>query len=377
MAIPSASVIKSANTAARRMADCDTPFIFNEWYVAAFADEVDRTLLKRTLLGRRIVMFRTQAGQPVALDDRCPHRSYPLSSGAIDGDTLVCGYHGFRYDQKGTCVQVPALAKCPQGIGVRTYPVCQRGPVVWIWLGDPEGADPEKIVDLPWMTASNWAHAKIYFHLGASYVYINENLVDTTHLGFMHANTIGTPDYVTAPTQTEVGEGRFALIRTVSPTRLPPVWGKTTGLDCCPTAARVVRGEFMSPALFEFTTHLYDGALAERKRVEYRIKVAHMNTPESAYTTHYFISLARDFALQDEAATEFMATGFFAAFKEDVSGLALVQEQIKHFGQEAYEISVSSDELGVLMRRYLKQRSDQEQGTNHPSAVTRANGPAS
>ena len=88
-----------------------------------------------------------------------------------------------------------------------------------------------------------------------------------------------------------------------------------------------------------------------------------MNTPETSSTTHYFIALARDFAQADEAASDFMAHGFFAAFKEDVDALAIVSEQIAHFGQDAYELSVQSDELGVLLRRYLKRRSDAEHGS--------------
>jgi nitrite reductase/ring-hydroxylating ferredoxin subunit len=374
LTVPSATAIQGAKTAGRRLADRNTPFIFNEWYAAAFSDEIGRALLKRTLLGKRVVMYRTLNGRPVAMADRCPHRSYPLSAGSIDGDTIVCGYHGFRYDDGGDCIQVPSAAKCPRGIGVQTYPMVERGPVVWIWMGNPQVADPKTIVDLPWMVSDNWARSKVYFHLASSYVYINENLVDTTHLSYMHATTIGTPDYVNAPAHTEIGNGRYALIRTVSTTRLPPVWGKPTGLSGLSTAARIVRGEFMSPGLFEFTTRLYDGALPEGRRPEYQIKVAHMNTPETACTTHYFIALARDFAQQDEAAAEFMANGFFAAFKEDVKGLALLDEQIAHFGQDAYEISVPSDELGVLMRRYLKQRSDEEHGSSGASGRAEAAG---
>jgi phenylpropionate dioxygenase-like ring-hydroxylating dioxygenase large terminal subunit len=362
MTSPSASLVQSAKTAGARMADRGTPFVFNEWYAAAFSDEVSRVLLKRTLLGKRVVLFRTQDGRPVAMDDRCAHRSYPLSAGAIDGDTIVCGYHGFRYDDRGNCIQVPSAAKCPKGIGVRTYPVVERGPVVWMWMGRSDIADANSIVDLSWLTSDRWVRVKVYFHLKSSYVYLCENLMDTTHLSYMHASTIGTPDYASAPAQTEKSSGRFALIRTVSPTRLPPIWAKPAGLEGVSTAARIVRGEFMSPGVFEFTTRLYDGAVSECSRSEYRIKVAHMTTPETAGTTHYFILMARDFAHDDRDVTAFMTKGFSAAFQEDVTGLTLLDEQIGHFGHDAYEISVPSDELGVLMRRYLRQRSLDEHG---------------
>lgn len=360
MTQPSQEIIRGARAAMSRLADRNTPFIFNEWYVAAFSDEVGRSLLKRTLLGKRLVLFRTGEGKPVAMDDRCVHRSYPLSAGQLDGDTVVCGYHGLRYDQNGDCIEAPAVAKCPKNIGVRTYPLAERGPVLWIWMGDPALADESAIAALPWMQDSAWAGAKGYYDLKSSYVYLHENLLDTSHLSYMHANTIGSPDYVKAPTTSEIGEGRFALVRTVSPTKLPPVWAKPTGLEGVPTASRIVRNEFLSPALYEVTTRLYDSALPEGDRPEFLIKVAHMASPATHNSTHYFIYLGRDFAQDDAAATQFMATNFFKAFDEDVAGLSLLEEVIAEQGEELYEISIGSDALGVAMRRYLKGRADQE-----------------
>lgn len=101
MSLPNANLIASSRKAAAQMATRDTSFIFNEWYVAAFAEEVGRELLARTLLGKRVVLYRTLAGQAVALEDRCAHRSFPLSRSRLEGDGIVCGYHGFRYDSQG------------------------------------------------------------------------------------------------------------------------------------------------------------------------------------------------------------------------------------------------------------------------------------
>lgn len=75
MSLPNANLIASSRKAAAQMATRDTSFIFNEWYVAAFAEEVGRELLARTLLGKRVVLYRTLAGQAVALEDRCAHRA--------------------------------------------------------------------------------------------------------------------------------------------------------------------------------------------------------------------------------------------------------------------------------------------------------------
>ncbi|WP_368628059.1 Rieske 2Fe-2S domain-containing protein, partial [Klebsiella pneumoniae] len=62
-------------------ADQDTPLIKNCWYVAALAHEVTRELSSRRLLGVEVVLYRTAKGEPVAMRNRCPHRSFPLAKG--------------------------------------------------------------------------------------------------------------------------------------------------------------------------------------------------------------------------------------------------------------------------------------------------------
>ena len=109
-------------------------FLRNFWYVAACGHEVTRNPLGRVILGEPIVFFRREDGTPVALEDRCAHRGYPLSKGRLDGDLLVCGYHGLRYDTAGACVGVPSQPNVPYGVCVRAYPVREASPFVWIWL---------------------------------------------------------------------------------------------------------------------------------------------------------------------------------------------------------------------------------------------------
>src|SRR5258708_24884636 len=74
------------------------------WYVAATSDEVGSGLFGRKLLDRPVVLYRLESGEVVALEDRCAHRRYPLSKGRLEGDLLVCGYHGLRYDTAGARV---------------------------------------------------------------------------------------------------------------------------------------------------------------------------------------------------------------------------------------------------------------------------------
>jgi phenylpropionate dioxygenase-like ring-hydroxylating dioxygenase large terminal subunit len=357
---PSDALIRAAQAAGRRMADGKTPLILNEWYVAAFADELGRHLTGRKLLNRRVVMYRTENGEAVAMDDRCAHRSFPLSNGKLEGDSVVCAYHGFRYDSKGDCIEVPSQPKCPKGIGVRNFPLVERGPLVWIWMGDPALADESKIPALPWLTEPQWTFSKGYYAHPGNYVSLHENLLDLTHLSFLHAGTIGTPDYASAPYEVQLEEGRYLLTRRVAPTRLAPVWGKSTGIET-DTAARIATSEFVSPSLHIVTVLFYDLALPEADRPMYRIRTAHIPVPESNTSTHYFIVHGRDFAAGNQWVTNFMHEGLFAAFKEDVVGLGKLEQMLADSDDESYyEMSVASDGPAVAMRRYLKKRADEE-----------------
>jgi len=57
--------------------------------------------------GEPIVLVRPRDGTVFALEDRCAHRQVPLSKGSVDGCTLRCGYHGWRYDAEGRCTAIP------------------------------------------------------------------------------------------------------------------------------------------------------------------------------------------------------------------------------------------------------------------------------
>jgi vanillate O-demethylase monooxygenase subunit len=359
MTLPPPGLMRVTSSAMSQMADRSTPFVKNEWYVVAFANELGRSLLKRTILGQRLVLFRTQAGVPVALADRCAHRSFPLSSGALDGDTIICGYHGLRYDASGDCIEIPSQKTCPKGIGVRVFPLLERGPLVWGWLGDAP-ADSTRIPPTPWLGSTEWPSSQGYFHLPGNYVSLHENLLDLTHLSYIHAKSFGTPDYVSAPYETTCEDGHYRITRRVAPTRLPPVWAKPSGLEHN-HSARVTTSEFVSPALHVVTATFYDYDLPEADRVKFTIRTCHLPTPETQGSTHYFIVHSRAFAQQDASVTDFMHQELFAAFQEDVTALSQLEELLACPDDPFYEISIASDAPAVAMRRYLLKRAQAEQ----------------
>ncbi|WP_179506786.1 MULTISPECIES: Rieske 2Fe-2S domain-containing protein [unclassified Sphingomonas] len=347
-------LIAASRKAEARLATRKTPFVFDCWYVAGYAPEFGRALRARTLLGRPLVFYRTESGKPVAMSDRCVHRSFPLSQSRLDGDTIICGYHGMRYDAAGDCVEAPSLREqCPRGVGVRAYALREQGPLVWIWMGDGEPA-----ADLPlgdWVASESWPASQQYYHLPASYIALHENLLDLTHLSFLHANSFGTPDFATAPYEVHIDEekGHFRLKRSVVPTRLPPVWAEPTGLTGR-DAARITTSTFVGPSAHTVNGVFYGLDVPESERPDTQIITAHLPTPETATSTHYFIHHGRNFAVHDPAVTAFMNKQLEVAFMEDVTGLTAIEKLIAETGEDdMYEVSLSSDKAGLAMRRWL------------------------
>lgn len=347
------------------LADETTPFVRNAWYVAALATEVTRTPLARVLLGVPVVMYRLRDGRAVALEDRCAHRSFPLSRGTLEGDLLVCGYHGACYDGDGHCRRVPSQAQIPPGALVRSFPLVQRGQLLWIWPGDPALADEAAIPQQDFMDddGAGWVSSTERLHLKASYVRLHENLLDLTHLSFLHANTFGTPDYATAPFETTLDEatGRFTLLRSVVPTRLPPLWAQPTGLVDV-DAARIAQSSFLGPGLHVVAVKFYACSTPEEAQPSRAIRTAHIVTPETATRTHYFIQHARNFALDDPDITGFMHRQLLKAFQEDVDGLEAIEQVLAHYPERQPEISFHADRASLAMRRWLARRAEAEVG---------------
>jgi vanillate O-demethylase monooxygenase subunit len=226
-------------------------------------------------------------------------------------------------------------------------------------MGDGE-ADESRLPPQPWMESSFWQFSVGYMSLHGNYVSLHENLLDLTHLSYLHAGTFGTPDYARAPYDSEIGEHQFAVIRRAVPTQLPRLWAQATNLNDTKTAARIARSAFVTPALHLTSVDFYESTLPPTQRPEYHINVAHLVTPETPGSTHYFFVIGRDFGLGDDTLREFIHNNLIEAFKEDKAGLERLEEVLQSRGEDFVEFSVASDAASVAMRRYLKGRADAE-----------------
>ncbi len=344
------------------LADEHTPFIRNAWYVACFSEDVPHGRpFGRKLLGENVAFYRKLDGTVVAMKDRCPHRSFPLSASRVDGDEIVCGYHGIRYDSEGRCKLVPTQAGAPRALHVPTFKVIETAPVVWIWMGDPAVAERTPLPPAPWMLdGSGWATSRSYLNVKASYVFLHENLLDLSHLTYLHAATFGTPDYAKAPFETELGSDTIVVRRTVQPTRLPPIYANPLNMQGV-DAARIVTSTFWTPGLSVSAVVLRNLEEPEAERTDHHIRTAQLVTPCDHTSVHYHFIVARDFAVEDKEASAFILKGIQAAFAEDVFALEnIARVRREDPDQDFIERSIASDKAGVTLRRRLNMLAEQE-----------------
>jgi phenylpropionate dioxygenase-like ring-hydroxylating dioxygenase large terminal subunit len=168
-------------------------YVRNAWYVVAWSPEIEQSKpYAITILDEPVVIYRGESGMLAALEDRCAHRMAPLSLGRCEGDRLRCMYHGLLFSPQGTVVEIPGQEQVPPNARVRSYPIAERHSWIWVWMGDMAAADEALIP--PAVGLDDPAYILGHGHLDyeAEARLINDNLLDFSHLSFVHANSFGT-----------------------------------------------------------------------------------------------------------------------------------------------------------------------------------------
>ena len=347
-------------------------FLRNCWYVAAWDHElIDGKLLRRILLEEPVLLYKGESGKIVALNDRCAHRGALLSKGRIEGDAVRCMYHGIKYDATGKCVQIPGQDMIPPKLRVRSYPVVERGHLVWIWMGDPAKADPAQILDFPYLSDPRWKGLPGYLHYDANYLLIVDNLSDFAHLAFVHTKTLGGSEeyaYVTKPVAVERHERGFRVERWHMNSDAPPfhrkvIRNKTDKVDRRNIANMYIPGIFYMETMFAPAgSGAEKGSLAGAK--QYR-NCQYM-TPETRRTTHFFWAYLNDFEGDDTTISRSLLDSLIEGFMEDK---AIIERQQTTLDEDpAFQmLAIMADAPLAHFRRILGKRIEAEQA---PQAAT-------
>jgi len=265
-------------------------FLRNIWYVAAWADEIaGDTLLPRTLLDERILFFRDTQGEIQAIADRCPHRFAPLHMGRHEGDAVRCGYHGLAFDGRGRCVHNPhGSGAIPRSAAVQCYPVTQRHGAIWIWMGDPVLADPDAIPDFHFNDPDRYIVAKRYLHVKANYMLETDNIMDLSHIQYLHPGTLGSDNVSTATIELLQDGDTIWSKRLVHAERLPDFLYKANGIAPGTIVDRWIDVRWDAPA----NMVLYVGAVPAGQDTGDRRgrPITHHFTPETQTTSHYWFA---------------------------------------------------------------------------------------
>lgn len=333
-------------------------FISNIWYIAGWAKDVGERPLARRICDKPIVLFRDKDGVVGALADRCCHRGAPLSRGSVVEGGLECGYHGQVFDTAGACVLIPGQEKVPSSARVISYPVVEKDEFIWIWMGDPQKADVSSIVDYPYNNDyRNWPHKHGFYHFKSNYKLLVDNLMDLSHLGYVHKTTIGgDPNtHVTAQMVTKQTEKGVKITRWMPNCNPPPTYCR--GVKFRGKVDRWQEFEFLPPGnviQWSGAVDVGQGAFDECGNREggFSLRIFHGVTPETESTSLYFWSISNGYRQNDPQATEDLYDEVAKAFREDQAMVEAQQRCLDETGEDGLVPTVH-DRGRVRMRRVI------------------------
>jgi phenylpropionate dioxygenase-like ring-hydroxylating dioxygenase large terminal subunit len=332
-------------------------FPLNAWYAAAYDVEVKRALLPRTLCERKLVLYRTADGRAVALEDACWHRLVPLSLGRLEGDEVVCGYHGLVFNADGRCTHMPSQESVNPSACVRAFPVVERHRFVWVWPGDPALADPARVPDLHWNDDPGWTGDGKLIRVKCDYRLVLDNLMDLTHETFVHGGSIGDRAVAEAPFVTTHGERHATVTRWMEGITPPPFWAgqmrHARGYTGPVERWQIIR--FEAPCTVAIDVGVAEagsGAKSGDRSKGVNGYVLNTITPETEKTCLYFWAFARNYCIHEQRITHELREGVSGIFREDEAVLEAQQRAIDdHPEHRFYNLAI--DAGGMWARRLI------------------------
>ncbi|WP_161564028.1 aromatic ring-hydroxylating dioxygenase subunit alpha [Cupriavidus lacunae] len=333
----------------------------NTWYAVAWSDEVESTPFGRRILNDAIVFFRDGAGRLAAIGGRCPHRFAPLAMGKIVDDTLECPYHGLRFDKSGTCVHNPhGGGRIPMNARVPKYRIAERWGLVWLWPGDPDAADEDKIPDLSHLLRDDLGHVRGYMGMQANYMLGVDNLIDLSHAQFVHGDRLMSNNFDDAKVAVEQNGNDVTNRLSIPNSSVPPALRSRV-----PAEIDVVDywldSTWRVPSV---VTNDVGITLPGRPREEgQRSFGVHIVTPETERSSHYLFAHSRNYAvgdpLIDEKIREWQRVGFSEQDKP------IIEATARMMGEETDPLALRpvllpTDAAAVRARRLLSKLIDEE-----------------
>lgn len=337
-------------------------FLRNAWYVAALDAELKDRLLPVKILDERIALYRLSNGEPAALEDACAHRKLPLSMGRIKGDHIECGYHGMTYGADGKCVRIPCADRIPREARVRSYPIVSRYGLLWVWMGEESSADPSTIFPVDHWGDPHWGVTRgDAMTVHCNYLYMTDNLLDPSHVAWVHPDSFGDAACESTPVQVAADEGGVIASRWMRSVEVAPLYRPFVGFPGTCDRLQHYEVRFPSHALIKavFVPAGAGDAQAERHERAFVMDSYNFLTPIDAGNTRYYWFQLRNVAPNDEEASRLMSESVRGAFEEDRVILNALQQSFAE--TRTPHIDIATDSAALRFRRRLRQMIATEQ----------------
>lgn len=334
----------------------------NTWYMGGWADEVSTEGFARRVAGKPVFFYRLTDGTIAALLDRCPHRFAPLSKGQRDGDRVVCGYHGLAFSPDGKCVHNPFADRIPAGSDIPSFKVVEKDGIIWLWGGAPTSSDPALIPDFGFLPDTPGSRTvRGYTLMNANYEYGTDNLLDLSHIEFVHKGTFAGQGVIFAGEHSVSIEGETLHSNWWMPGIAPP----SVAQDVFPADMPVdhwLEMRWNAPATMRLNVGVTPHG-ADRD-AGFEVPQAHILTPADEHTTHYFWSSTRFNDLENPDVDAMLLALFGNAFDlEDKPMIEAAYENVR--GREFWKekpVSLGIDQGATRARRILERMIAQECG---------------
>lgn len=338
-------------------------YLRNCWYVAGWSQDYEHALKPQKILGESIVFYRQADGTPVALEDACPHRKLPLSMGQLEGDTVVCGYHGLTFDCTGTCTDSPTQrGMTPRRAVVKSYPVVDRYRLLWIWMGDPELASQDEIFEIENFDNPEWGYTDGgTLPIQCNYLWVVDNLLDPSHVAWVHVTSFAGGGTDHAPLDMEKTERGVVVSRWIHDQDPSPYYKDLVKFEG--KCDRLQHYEMCIPAIAlnkSVYTPVGTGGPGKPQVEKTYINISYnFMTPVDENNTQYIWFQHRNTDPHDKAISEKMNAGAVMAFNEDKVVLEAVHKGMAN--KATPNIDMALDLGAKTFRRLLDRRIKAEQ----------------
>lgn len=307
------------------------------WYIATLSFKLKKKPISIGFFGKPVVLYRDKSGKPVAMLDRCPHKNLPLSLGKIRGSEIECAYHGWRFNAKGECTDLPChgVAERKPKCTVETFQVIEQDK--WIWIRASGNYDTfipvscDKNPDYRWFDIS--------YETNASADLVLENGMDCAHTGFVHQGI-----FRSRPTQ---------FVNVKIDTNHQTVMAETFGEK--KSSERDIRQMVGSEEFSHIDKYIYPSTV----QVDYWYKKSHnitylMCTPISDKKTKVFIRMGMNFGWLNWLYYPLIKVLTHIVVRQDQKILKAQQENIDLFSGRNFHSCLADMAANKLSQLYQK-----------------------